>query len=359
MRAGVREGALQTAASWGAMVSSWLGGSVLADSVPITAGRVSWSVSNRVTSSVKLTVPRTSVEAGRTRNWRPSGPRDPLARYGQTLDVSLVVDGVLVRLGRFAITDWSDNEDGSIAVTGQGQLRFVADDRLTSPTAPRDGGTLRSEFVRLTPGYMSAQFASSLVDRECPKAMEWDEDRLAALYEIADAWPARLREDSWGGVVVLPPLPEVPAPVVTLSDGEDGTVVSATTADTRDGAYNVFVVRSSKDGVDAQAIAEVTNGPMNASGDYRPVPRFFSSPLFENEQQCLTAAQTMRAESVRQSRVRRVTMAPDPRLELDDAVEIVVDKGASDESREWGYVVGVDLPLAVSDGPGRLDVAIP
>lgn len=358
MRSGVREGALQSAVSWGAMVSSWLGGTVVADSVPVLSGRVSWSVKNRVTSTLRMKVPRTSVEDGRTRDWRPSNPRDPLARYGQTLDVSLVVDGVLIRLGRFLITDWSDNDDGSIDVTGAGQLRFAADDRLTEATAPRDDGTLKSEFVRLTPGYMSAQFAPSLVDRACPKTMEWDEDRLAALYEIADAWPARLREDSWGGITVLPPLPEVPVPVVTLSDGENGTVVSASTSDTRDGAYNVFVVRSSKDGVDAQAIAEVTDGPMNASGDYRPVPKFFSSPLFENAAQCLASAQTMRAESVRQSRVRQVTMAPDPRLELDDAVRLVVEKDSPTESDEWGYVVGVDLPLTVNDGPGRVDVAI-
>lgn len=359
MRTGVREGALQTAASWGVMVSSWLGGVVLANSVPVASGRVSWSVSNRVTSALRMTVPRTSVEGGRTVDWRPSDPRAPLARYGQTLDVSLLVDGVLLRLGRFLITDWSDNDDDSISVTGAGQLRFVADDRLTAATAPRDDGTLRSEFARLTPGYMSAQFHASLVDRAVPKTMEWKEDRLAALYEIADTWPARLREDSWGGITVLPPLPEVPVPVVSLTDGEGGTVVSATTTDTRDGAYNVFVVRSSKDGVDAQAEAQVSDGPMNASGAYRPVPKFYSSPLLDNEEQCLATAQNMRAESVRQSRVRKVTMAPDPRLELDDAVELVIEKGTPTQAREWGYVVGLELPLTVGDGPGRLDVAIP
>lgn len=357
MRSGVRERALQTSVSWGCMVSSWLGGTVLADSVPVLSGRVKWSVSNQVTSSVSLTVPPSSVVEGRTVSWRPSGPRDPLARYGQTLDVSLLVDGVLIRLGRFVITDWSDNEDGSIAVTGAGQLRFVSDDRLTTATAPRDGGTLRSEATRLTPGYMSAQFGADLVDRACPQAMEWDEDRLGALYEIADAWPARLREDAWGGIVFLPPLPDVPVPAVTLTDGVDGTVVSATTSDSRDGAYNVFVVRSSKNGVEAEAVAEVLDGPMAAAGEYRPVPKFFSSPLFDTVAECQAAANTMRADSVRKSSVRKVTMAPDPRLELDDPIALVIDKGTPGEVTEWGYVIGVDLPLTVTDGAGRLDVA--
>ncbi len=356
MRAGPSGVQLASAVSWRPMVSSWLGGSVLADEVPVVSGKVTWTVDQEVQASLSLTVPEQTVEGGRTVSWVPDSPEHPLARFGQVLDVSVMVAGVLVRLGRFKIMDWSD-QGGRVEVRAAGMLQSVADDRLLSPTGPRRGGTLRSEFARLVPSYMTVQFDPSLVNRACPKAMEWDEDRLAALYEIADAWPARLREDSWGGIRVLPPLPDTPTPVLSLTDGEGGTVISAPTSDSREGVYNVFVARSSADGVEAQAVARVESGPMAASGEYRPVPKFFSSPLLLNAAQCLAAARKMRDESVRSSRIRKVELAPDPRIELDDPIELVTGKGTKRERRDWGYVVGVELPLTVGDGAMRADVA--
>ncbi|WP_217183366.1 hypothetical protein [Streptomyces sp. AC495_CC817] len=358
MREGPSASVLAAAASWRPMVSSWLGSTVLADDLPVLRGRITWSINQQVQADLRLTVAASSVDDGRTRYWRPTGPTDPLARFGQVLDVSLLVEGVITRLGRFQIEDWADGADGQIEVTAAGMLQAVADDRLTQATGPRDDGTLRSEFTRLTPGYISVQFDPSLVNRPCPKAMEWDEDRLKGLYEIADAWPARLREDSYGGIVVLPPLPTVPDPVVTLSDGAGGTVTRAPTSDSRAGAYNLFVARSSANGVDAFAVVPVEDGPMNPAGEYHPVPKSFSSPLLENTDQCRAAATTMRNNSVRQSRIRRVQMAPDPRIELDDAVQLFVDKGKPRSSREWGYVVGVELPLTVADGEMRVDLAV-
>lgn len=358
MRLGPSARVLSAASSWQCLSSSWLGGRVLADVVPLTRGRVTWSTSRRVQADLKLTVPRFTVEAGRTVDWLPTGPQAALARFGQVLDASILAEGVAARLGRFLITEWKQT-DGAIEVSAAGLLQTAADDRLLTATAPRDDGTLKSEFLRLLPGYMTAQFHPALQDRACPKGMEWSEDRLAALYEIADAWPARLREDSWGQVQVLPPLtPITTKPVVSLTDGVGGTVITAPLTDTREGGYNVFVARSSAPDVDAQAIAQVSGGPMDPNGDYRPVPKFFASPLLLTEAQCLAAAITMRDESVRSSRIRRVTMAPDPRIELDDPVELIVDKGTVRETRDWGRVVGVDMPLTVADGDMRVDVAI-
>ncbi|MFJ4173987.1 hypothetical protein [Microbacterium sp. NPDC089696] len=358
MRTGPSAKALASSVSWRPMVSSWLGVEVLADVVPVLSGKITWTVGQEVTATLTMTVPGTSVENGRTRSWRPGrDPKHPLARYGQKLDVSLLVDGYLLRLGRFGIQDWKDGDGGEIEVSGAGILQNASDDRLIVPTGPRDNGTLKSEFARLTPDYMTVQFDASLVDRACPKAMEWDEERLKALYEIADAWPARLREDAWGGIQVLPPLPETPVPVMSFTDGEGGTLISAPTEDTREGSYNVFVARSSADGVEAQAVAAVEGGPMAASGEYRPVPTFWSSPLLANEAQCLAAAQTRRSNSTRQSIVRRVELVPDPRIEIDDAVELIVDKDTDDQVVDWGYVIGVELPLTVTDGPMQMDVA--
>ena len=96
---------------------------------------------------------------------------------------------------------------------------------------------------------------------------------------------------------------------------------------------------------------------MDPTGPYRPVPKFFASPLLLTKAQCLAAATTMRDESVRQSRIRKVTFAPDPRVELDDPVEIITGWGTRRTFREWGFVVGYDLPLTINDGPSRADVA--
>lgn len=355
MRSGPNPTLLASAASWGCKVSSWLGATVLADSVP-ARGRAVWARSQKVPESLQLTVPRFSVENDATFDWLPGVEAGaPLARFGQVLDVTVQAGGVDGRLGRYLITGWQD-QGTDLRVTATGLLQTAADDRLTTVTAPRDGGTLRSEFLRLLPPNVQASF-SGLVNRDCPRAMEWPDDRLEALYEIADAWPARLLSDPWGQVQVLPPLGD-PVPVVTLTDGEGGTVVSAPPSDTRERSYNRVVARSSATGVDVQAIAEVRSGPMSVSGPYGAVTKFFTSPLLLTQEQCFSAAQTQLAASVRPSRTLQVEMAPDPRIEIDDAVAVVTGKGTRYQREDIGFVTGVDMPLTVADGAMRIDVAV-
>jgi hypothetical protein len=357
MRAGPSWLRLASAVSYGCRVSSWLGSSLLAADVPIMSGRVAASVSQEVPERATLRIPPRTVEMGRTTKWLPGSPGEPLARYGQVLDITIASGGVDSRIGRFLIHEWSEQSSGEIEVTALGLLQWPKDDRLLLATGPRDDGTLKSEALRMLPGYMTAGFSNALTDRAVPRTMEWDLDRLSNLYKIADSWPARIRTDSWGQVLFLPPLPAVATPVLTIRDGEGGTLLEAPVTDSRDAGYNVFVARSSADGVDLQGIARISSGPMNPDGPYRPVPKFFASPLLLTQAQCDQAAVTMRDESARKSRIRKVTFAPDPRVELDDPVEIITGYGTPDQVREWGYVVGYDLPLTITDGPSRIDVA--
>ncbi|MDD7963303.1 hypothetical protein [Microbacterium thalli] len=397
MRAGPSESVLATAAGWTTRMSSWLGSSLLAGDVPVISGRASAVGTSPVPEKVSFRVPPSTVENGRTVDWLPRKPGAALARFGQVVDLTLQVGGVDVRINRYLIDAWDEQDDGSIAVEAVGMLKLPEDDRLLAATGPRDDGTLKSELLRMLPGYMTAGFDPALVDRPVPRTMEWDENRLKNLYAIADAWPARIRTDVWGQVRVLPPLPQVVEPVITFTDGDGrfdhlhlvtgdtfpaddlfptsdtfpgealtarvrrtppGTLMAAPTSDSRSGAHNVFVARSSADGVEAQAVARVQGGPMDPTGPYRPVPKFLASPLFNDETQCLAAAIKMRDESVRSSRIRKLTFAPDPRVELDDPVEIITGAGTSREFVERGYVVGYDIPLTVNDGPGRADVAV-
>lgn len=395
MRFGPSDTVLASAASWECRVSSWLGGTLLAGDVPILSGHATGHVSRRVQKHVTFTVPPFTVESGRTVDWLPEKADDALARYGQVVDVTMSVAGVDSRIGRYLIVNWDENDDGSITVESDGLQRWADDDRFLTAVGPRDGGTLISEARRMLPGYMSAAFADGLIDRAVPLVMQWNENRLDNLYSIADTWPARLREDEWGQMVFSPPLPEVPTPVLSYRDGgpemktvtvttgdvypaddiyplddryPGGTVVSelpvgpggslmaAPVSDTRDGAYNVFVARSSAQDVDVQAVVQVLSGPMDPTGPYRPVPKFLAAPTLTTYEQCRAAAESMRDAAVRESTIRKVTIAPDPRPDLDDAVETITGWGTPHQARQWGYVVGYDIGLTVNDGPTRLDI---
>ena len=331
MRSGAPDEVLSGSAGWEARVWSWLGPRLLHDQpIPLMAGsRVAADVTAEVPQRVRLRVPRHADGV----DWYPGDdPLHPLARYGQELQISVVVTAALVsegtsewetRLGRFLIVDWSEAADGSIAVEAVGRLRRLADDQLTAPTQPGPGATLASEARRLLPAGMSVAIDPALVDRPCPAGMSWSGSRLAAVQEIADAWPARLGTDEWGQLVLAAPLPDVPSPVLTLKQGERGTVVSALRSDTREGSVNRVVATSSAPGAEGvSAVADVTSGPMAVTGDYGVVTRRWSSPLIESGEQALASARTILARSVLPTRRLPVTCAPDPRIDLDDALVV-------------------------------------
>ena len=341
---------------WEPLVSSWLGGDWLAD-VPVVAGSVTWSTRREVPGSLELTVPR--IADGR--DWLPVSAADPLAHYGQTLHASVRVTLpvsrriVVVRVGTFRVTSWQD-EGGTVRVVGQSMMQLVENAQLKSPTSPRTSGTLASELRRLVPATLGVVVDSGLTDRTCPR-MTWGESRMDAIREIATAWPARLRETVYGDVTVLPPLAASPSPVAWLHDGEAGTVVSAYTSGSEDGLYNVVVARGTEtDDAGAplvQHVASQESGPLRVSGPFGEKPKFFSSPLLTSTAAAASAARTMLADAIRQERTIPVVCATDPRIELDDAVEVRTHDG----QRHWGYVSGYTLPLTYSEDM-RLDIEV-
>jgi hypothetical protein len=387
MREGATSQVLAGAPGWAPSVSSWLGGDVLAEDVPLVDGSLQVDVTQQIPERVTITVPE-QVDGF---SWVPGDdPYHPLAKFGQYLDISVTVTSPVsgtdaeTRLGRFQIQDWThDDLAGVVQVECVGLLQRPDDDRFLTPQVPRSGETFASLLARLVGGGMPVVFDAALVDRAVPTSFQWGEDRLGALYEIADAWPARLRVDEYGQLQVLAPLPDVPAPVLSFTDGLGGTVVSAPTSGTRDNVYNVVVARSSVTDDPAhapvQGVAMVTSGPFSALGPYGRVVRFWSSPLATTTAQLTKAAQSLLASSLRPARQRVVTCAPDPRIELDDPVEVVtgvsVKRGTrrivasgrldpvevadtSNAVRQVGYVVGYDLPLTAGGGSMTVRVGV-
>ena len=360
--------ALSSAFAWEARVDSWLGQTWLGR-VPVKAGSVTWTTSQQVQGTLSLTVPRigaVSQDEG-ARDWTPLAPDSPLATMGQVLHVQVTVASLVstdrwdIPLGRFLITQWEVGAT-DIRVTGKSPLQRLEDDRLTSPTVPYSGGTLASELRRLVGGHMGVIVSDALTNRSCP-SMSWGESRIDAIYEIADAWPARLREGPDGVLYVLPPVPAITErPETTLTDGEAGTVIGVTRQGSRAGIFNRIVARGQEQD-DAgqprfQAIIDQTTGPLRTSGPYGIVTKFFSSPLITSKQAALNSATTMLATSVRQKTTVPVTHAPNPTLALDTPVELItanIDGAAT--INQWGIVTSTETPLVYS-GTSRSDVEV-
>lgn len=360
--------ALSSAFSWEARVDSWLGQTWLGR-VPVKAGSVTWTTSQQVQGTLSLTVPRigaVSQDEG-ARDWTPLAPDSPLAAMGQVLHVQVTVASLVstdrwdIPLGRFLITQWEVGAT-DIRITGKSLLQHLEDDRLTSPTVPYSGGTLASELRRLVGGHMGVIVSDALTNRPCP-SMSWGESRIDAIYEIADAWPARLREGPDGVLYVLPPVPAITErPETTLTDGEAGTVIGVTRQGSRAGIFNRIVARGQEQD-DAgqprfQAIIDQTTGPLRTSGPYGIVTKFFSSPLITSKQAALNSATTMLATSVRQKTTVPVTHTPNPTLTLDTPVELItanIDGAAT--ITQWGIVTSTEIPLVYS-GTSRSDVEV-
>lgn len=363
MRPGPSDEVLAGTPQWSCRISSWLGSELLAATIPVDGGRATGKADQDVPEKLTFRVPRyaAAVEGGDIVDWRPgTDTRAPLARFGQQLDVTIIVRSVATaevwetRIGRYQILDWKDDDGGTIAVTAEGMLARPRDDKLTAVTSPT--GTLMQEVRRLAPAGMGVSFDPALVDRTCPPSMSWPEDRLGALKEIAAAWPALLRTDEWGQLRFKAPLPAVPTPVLTIKDGSGGTLVSAPRSDSRKGAFNrVIATSSASDRADITGRAEITSGPMSVNGPYGPVTKRWSSPLLDSIATANAAAKTMLDNSTRPAQSVPVTLAPDPRIDLDDPLQ--VKRG--DDWVLWGWVTGYDLPLTASDGDMRIDVGVP
>ncbi|PZR55218.1 hypothetical protein DNL40_02285 [Xylanimonas oleitrophica] len=359
MRDGAPHSVMSSGYRWEPSIQAWhpeLG--MLAAQVPILSGSVSWDVAGKgVPESCTLTVPRYSVEDGRRRDWLPGDDTaHPLATYGQWLALAVVVTSAVTgtqyvtRLAACRVQAWEEQDDGSVRVSGVGLLQRATDDQILVPRSPGPGSTLASELRRMLPAGMVALIDPALPSIDVTPGKQWSGDRLAALYEIADTWPARMRPDADGNVQLLPPLPDSPAPVVTYRDGEptrDGampTLVSAPRAGSRTGVFNSWTVMSSITGDDGQPLArtepiEATAGPY-AVATYGRVNAAWSSDLITSEAQAYAAGRKKLAEGLRPARVVDVQIAPDPRPEPDDAVRVVRD-GVT----RTGYVLGGTVDL--------------
>lgn len=306
------------------LVESWRNGVLLSDAVPAATGSEEVDRSLTVPERVVFTVPRTD----RGTSWDPAGSNDhPLAANGQTLRVKLGVGLALGEIewfqrGRFLIQDATPNGD-VITVDAVGMLTWIDEARLVSPYQPT--GTLASTLRGLMEPALTVAISTALVDRAVPAGASYDEDRLAAVLELLDAWSAEGVVDPQGIFQVTPAVQSL-VPVLTLTDGVGGTVITSDGSSTRDGAYNAVVARgTASDGGQVQGVAydSTVTSPKFYGGPFNPlpVPKFFASPLLTSAYEASLAAATILARVQRQTgRLYIVDMVPHPGLQAGDVV---------------------------------------
>ncbi len=303
---------------------SWRGGELLADDIPVAEGQEDRDRSLAVPERVTLTVP----SRDRGMDWEPRHPDHPLAAFGQQLRISYGVDlgghFEWIDRGWFLVTESRTTGD-TVSVTAQGMLSLIEEARFVAPYQPVAGDTLVSTVRGLVEPALNVLFDGALIDRGVPLAMQWDDDRLGALTEVLNAWPAdaRMHED---GYLLVEPVTDVGTPVLSLTDGVGGTVMRWQGASTRDGAFNVVVAQGEdEDGNQMRGTAYDQTSPFRIGGPFSPlpVPYFYASPLMRTVEQCRKAAQTTLTR-LRRTADRRmeVTMVPHPGLQLGDTVSV-------------------------------------
>jgi len=314
-------------------IESWLDDDLLSDDVPVIAAREEVDRSNNVPERLSFSVPRTAAGF----DWTPTTDTHPLAANGQRVRVLLGVGTGLdaegaprvewLNRGWFVIYSAEANGD-QVDVEAYGLLWLVQEARLVSPYQPAASSTFRSVLRDLMGPGVPAVFDGALINRTVPSTINYDDDRLGAVYATLAAWPAegQVTED---GYFLVSPAADASVVSLALTDGRGGTVVRAAGVSTREGAYNAVVARgTAADGGQVQGVAYDTGGPKRVGGPFNdlPVPYYYDSPLLTTQAQAQAAAKTRLATIKRQtSSTYTVEMVPHPALQTGDLVTLTTE----------------------------------
>lgn len=307
-------------------IESWRGDELLADDIPIDTASEETDRTLRVPERVTLSVPRTD----RGVSWAPVGVDHPLAANGQRLRVQLGIDvaGATEWIQRgWVVIESAETRGDTVSVVAVGLLSLIDEARLVSPYQPT--GSLVTTLRGLVEPALTVVVDAGLTDRNVPSGINYDEDRLGAVLELLDAWPADARITEDGYLLATAPTQST-TPVLTLTDGAGGTVITASGSSTREGAANVVVARgTAADGGQVQGVAyDYSGGPKSVDSPFNPlpVPYFYSSPLLTTVGECIAAAQTVLDRIKRQTSIElSVDMVPHPGLQVGDVVSVTTD----------------------------------
>jgi uncharacterized protein DUF5047 len=341
-----------------ARVEVWSGDGVLLDTlIPqdrvgvdgglfYSSGSVSATLDSRVSRQLMLSVPM---------DMYPTDVSDLLAPFGNEIRAFAGVrlgDGSLKyvwQVFRGKIRDVTQSSDGTCTVTCADRANDVVDAGFVAPMNSVPQNTVFNEWQRLIADAVpDANFGVSDVFDKLVEPLTWEFDRGSALDEMARGVGA-LWYPLANGDFVLRRFPWATAgsPVITLSDGPLGEVLSWTARRSRDSIFNVVTVTGERLNGDAPVFAvasdEVAGSPTNIFGNFGVRSRLERLQTPSTQGGAQTTADALLRTYIAPTEEWTLGVIPDASLELGDVVTLDVSNRAVIQ-----VVVNFALPLDLS-----------
>jgi hypothetical protein len=236
------------------------------------------------------------------------------------------------------------------AISAEDRMATARDFRFTSPYQP-NGSVLGCIQALVTACGLKVGAWSGVSDANVSASAVFEDDRLAALSDLASRVNAQLFVDG-DGIVQVKPLPSLDSPQFTYRLGADSTLLAVDLTLTREGVYNAVIAKGEQ--VEGQApllsIATETGGPAAWGGPFGRVPLFYSSSLMTTQGAVDGAART-RLQSLISGRDLEVTIevVPDTRMEPNDVVQLALP-----QATYTGRVKELTIPLGAGGGPMKV-----
>ncbi|MDO4888166.1 MAG: hypothetical protein Q3979_05625 [Actinomycetaceae bacterium] len=315
-------------------VSIWRDGQLLADSVDVAE----WSVSDDATRKVRVQASVTIVDA--TGELVPRSMHGALSVAGTRLQLTYVDGaGEETPYAWLSVQKVDPPEQWTLRRLPDGQAQWVfggasikvdADDltseieanKLLAPTSPSQTATYESEMRRLAHpiGVLIAPGVNA--NRRAPASAVFEKERLDAISDLANACNAVLRMRPEG---ILEAVPDQHGdPVWDVSGGDDGVLVSVTSAQDKSQIYNCVVATSSAGGNEEYVgRAFLDTGILRWGGPIGCRPYLHSSSLITSQEAADAAARTQ-LDSLVRDRTTTLTIEtlPHPGLQSGDTIRV-------------------------------------
>lgn len=327
-----------------------------------TDGSVTVDRGSAVRRTCTVTVPDTSL--------LPMTPTDQLAVYGARLRILRGIiygDGTIeaVPLGLFRIDSISgDPTLGPVTISGSGLEAVVTDDKFTAPRTTRGGTAAVTAITGLIQDSIPGAVVTNRATDATIGTMTWDAqgDRWAAVQECATAIGAEVYADA-DGQFVIAELPDLLTATVAwdVDAGDDGVLISANRAFSRDGMYNLVVASGENTQDNAPPVTATASdtdptSPTYVSGPFGRVPRFYSSATLINSTLAQGAAAKLLRDSLKPNATVSLTSLPNPCLEPGDVLRVTYEDGRRELQQIQSFTISLGLDsITIATIGGRQD----